>query len=212
MIPIFRFADESRRLNPDLGEFVSTIYSRQFKPQKVQARQLALALGMLANEERELGGLPKELFDPVRRFLVALSHVMLKKDQDALIPPAVHLASNVPAGTSEIALTHRPVSLALVRLRSWSRQPQNIPYELHVHIEAAVAAALVLFLQACCPNDDIFVATPHRIQREAVKAALAKVMTNESMEETFRRMHIGDTKPKVTVDTIERLQGTVDLS
>ncbi|KAF8911535.1 hypothetical protein CPB84DRAFT_1722843 [Gymnopilus junonius] len=201
---------ENFRLNPDLGEFVSTIYSRQFKPQKVQARQLAEALQSLDKDKRQLVGLPIDLLKSVRTFLVALSRVMLKEKQELLIPPEVHLASNVQAGTSEVALTHQPVSLALVRLRSWSGRNQNIPYELHVHVEAAVAAALVVSLRTCCPNDDIFVATPHRIQREAVKAALAKVMTDEAIEEAFGRMHLGDntTNPRVTVDTIERLQGS----
>ncbi|GLB37711.1 putative AAA domain containing protein [Lyophyllum shimeji] len=65
--------------------------------------------------------------------------------------------------------------------------------EAHVRGEAAVAAAFVTSIQRCSSADDIFVATPHRVQRQAVKAALARVPPGE---------------PELTVDTIERLQGS----
>ncbi|KDR75650.1 hypothetical protein GALMADRAFT_248246 [Galerina marginata CBS 339.88] len=211
---------ENFRLNSDLGEFVSTIYSRQFKPQKVQTRLLAGALGTLtdaANGDRgQPAGIKASILKSVQTFLVALSNVMLKQPQSVLVAPKVYSHLPTPAeliGTSDINLTQRPVSLALVRLRSWSGHTHHIPYERHVHGEAAVAAALVISLRRCCPDDDIFVATPHRIQREAVKTALTKVMFDDhdiALDDAFGRMQIGDngSKPKITVDTIERLQGS----
>lgn len=204
-------------LNPDLGEFVSTIYSRQFKPQKVQAHQLAVALKTATsddgNNSKLLGTQPK-ILEAVQKFLRALSDVMFRQPQSVLVAPKVHstMPANIPTGTSEIAITHRPVSLAMVRLRTWSSQTQHIGYELHVHGEAAVAAALVASLWKCSPDDDIFVATPHRIQREAVKAALARIniQSNDApLEEALERVQISQpsTSSRVTVDTIERLQG-----
>lgn len=201
------------RLNPDLGEFVSTIYSRQFKPQKVQARELALALSTVLSQEDDRPGIDAMILTAVQTFLVSLSDVMFKQPQTVLVSPQV--SSSVPAellvGTNASALTHRPVSLAMIRLKTTSGLTQQIPYESHVHGEAAVAAALVNCIQMCCPHDDIFVATPHRIQREAVKSALAKIKTRKespSLDEEFAEMSLGTTaKHKVTVDTVERLQG-----
>ncbi|KAF8161322.1 AAA domain-containing protein [Crassisporium funariophilum] len=204
---------ENFRLNPDLGEFVSTIYARQFKPQKVQARQLAAALRLIASD-REGFGIHPEILGPVQTFLIALSDVMYRQPQEVLFAPESH--STIPqeslfTETSNISLTHRPVSLALIRLNTWSSRTEHVGYELHVHGEAAVAAALVASLRRCSPNDDIFVATPHRIQREAVKVALSRVKANEEqLEETFGQLHLSLDAPKskVTVDTIERLQGS----
>ncbi|KIM40311.1 hypothetical protein M413DRAFT_73826 [Hebeloma cylindrosporum] len=207
---------ENFRLNPDLGEFVSTIYSRQFKPQKVQARQLAAALRTAGDVgSKKLLGTQAKILEAVQEFLIALSDVMFGEPQSVLVAPQLHSTTptNLPAGTSEVAITHRPVSLAMVRLRTWSSQTQHIGYESHVHGEAAVAAALVASLWRCSPNDDIFVATPHRIQREAVKAALARIniQSNDApLEEALERMQISQpsTSRRVTVDTIERLQGS----
>ncbi|PPQ77251.1 hypothetical protein CVT26_005990, partial [Gymnopilus dilepis] len=211
---------ENFRLNHDIGDFVSTIYSHRFTAQKSQKRKLAEGLSIAEGLQLELTALSTELVARVQRFLGLLADAMLKKERaeseeeakkkGVLLPPAIRLTTPTADESSKIPLTPRPVSLALINLHSWSSQPQSIPYELHVHVEAALAAALVHFLQVCCPNDDVFVATPHRIQREAVKAALAKVTDGDSLEEAFGRLDIGggNTKPKVTVDTIERLQGS----
>lgn len=216
----------SYRLNPDLGEFVSTIYSRAFKPQKVQARQLAAALKSISQDLGMDFGIPSEIMDAVQWFLLALSDVMLRSSQTILTPPAI-LAST-PArkkrmsGTSaegaEIDTAPHPVSLALIRLQTVSpTRSEGVGYEVHVRAEAAVAAALVTSLQRCSPNDDIFVATPHRIQRQAVKAALGMVrMDDEGLAGAMEGLHIEaeesdelevGRKGKVTVDTVERLQG-----
>ena len=67
-------------------------------------------------------------------------------------------------------------------------------------------------------HEDIFVATPHRIQRQAVKAALASGYSDvEAITEVLGRLQVTDSddqqqhKGGVTIDTIERLQGIVQL-
>ena len=83
-----------------------------------------------------------------------------------------------------------------------------MPYEMHVHGEAAVAASLVEFIRKCSPHDDIFVATPHRIQREAVRNVLEQSRRDAShLDEAFGNLKLHSMGNKVTVDTIERLQG-----
>jgi hypothetical protein len=182
----------------------------------VQARQLAAALRTATSGvgHRKLLGTQPKILKAVQEFLMALSDVMLRQPQSVLVAPQVHsiTPTNLPTGTSEVAITHRPVSLAMVRLRTWSSKTQDIGYELHVRGEAAVAAALVISLRRCSPNDDIFVATPHRIQREAVQAALARINIQSDdapLDDAFMRLQISQpaTSSKVTVDTIERLQG-----
>ena len=198
------------RLNSDLAEFISTIYPHQFKSQKVQEPTLAEALGLAGTIIDDLTTLPKELAIPIQTFLVSLSNVMLHKEaQNVLSPPINHVA-RVTHHTPESVLPYQAVSMASICLRSWSKYAQGVSYEMHVQIEAAATAALVRFLQACCPNDDIFVATPRRVQREAVRQALTRFETDDSLAGAFGRMSIGGKQimPKVTVDTIERLQGT----
>lgn len=111
---------------------------------------------------------------------------------------------------------HQPVSLSLIRLRTWSSTAGQFGYETHVHGEAAVAASLVAALLYCAPDDDIFIATPHRVQREAVKTALAKLKRPErTLEERWQTFSVGDQDDylkNVTVDTVERLQGMSSFS
>lgn len=195
------------RLNPDLGEFVSTIYSRKFKPQKVQARLVAIRLKSLADEEPADG-----VLNEAQRFLLALSDVMLRLPQNVLQAPrlavAVHDKATRPNDSN--VMPH-PVSLALIRLKTVTARPEQVGYEVHVRGEAAIAAALVKSLQKCSPGDDIFVATPHRIQRQAVKAALKRDDV-DSLAEAMGSITIGapiSESGQVTVDTVERLQGNV---
>ena len=190
------------RLNPDLGEFVSTIYSRAFKPQKVQARQVATRLKSL-NIDEESDGTTQE----VQRFLLALSDVMLRQPQALLQPPrldvTVHKTSTQAVDLS--AVPH-PISLALIRLQTITSRPEQVGYEVHVRGEAAIAASLVNSLRKCSPSEDIFVATPHRIQRQAVKAALNSGKV-DSLVNAMQGMDISADTGKVVVDTVERLQG-----
>ncbi|KAJ7647709.1 hypothetical protein FB45DRAFT_987359 [Roridomyces roridus] len=195
---------ENFRLNPDLGEFVSTIYSRAFKPQKVQAKQLAKQLKSIEQDVgRDLGVDPQVLLD-VQNFLLALSNVMLRKPQTVLRPPPITLKQNAPLEMQDM-LTPTPISLALVRLETDSSQPEGVGYEAHVRGEAALAAALITCIRRCSPGEDIFVATPHRIQRQTVKAALQQ---NDLVREMEALALDESSRGKVTVDTVERLQGS----
>ncbi|KAG5637725.1 hypothetical protein H0H81_003435 [Sphagnurus paluster] len=209
---------ENFRLNPDLGDFVSTIYSRAFKPQKVQARQLARHLKLIEKESSAIRGIQTTVLKDVQEFLVSFSKVMLREPQDVLTPPGLpfsEITSGILAPGS--APPPQAISLALIKLktRSMNSRPKDTSYEAHVRAEAAVAAALVTLIQRCSPHDDVFVATPHRVQREAVKAALRCVKTEDPNDLDFRSTGISgrdeDTSNltgKVTVDTIERLQGS----
>lgn len=147
---------------------------------------------------------------------------MLRKPQALLQPPAISgdvSRKSIDTATTDLSFPH-PVSLALVKLQTLTSSPEGVGYETHVRGEAEVAAALVASIQRCCPKDDIFVATPHRIQRQAVKAALARVRNHITAEdilaEGMAKMGLeSDHSPaptpmgNVIVDTVERLQGTM---
>jgi hypothetical protein len=199
-------------LNRDLGEFVATIYSRGFKPQKSQARELAESLQSLQDVD---GGLTSSVRDEIRHFLLALSHAMLHKPQHRLRPPEKFNNQPEP-GISPGPL---PISLALVEIKSLGNPPETIREEDYLRGEAAVAAALVSLLQRCSPEDDIFVATPHRRQRQAVKEALTTIRANtpEALAAEMQKLTLSADKKKhssgkVTVDTVERLQGGISFS
>ncbi|KAG6920219.1 hypothetical protein DXG01_004988 [Tephrocybe rancida] len=219
---------ENFRLNPDLGEFVSTIYSRAFKPQKVQARQLARNLKLIEGSLDMDHGINASILQSTQAFLLSLSKVMLREPQNVLSPPRHHSATLDATGVDLGDTAPRAVSLSLLKLNadSASAPMEDVAYETHVRGEAEVAAALVASIRRCSPDDDIFVATPHRVQREAVKSALARVVRRakeqNASEDTLglENMRIGDGsdddfdtpatggKGKVKVDTIERLQGS----
>jgi hypothetical protein len=194
------------RLNADLGEFVSTIYSKAFTPQKTQLRQLATRLQSLS---QPIECNPDKVMEDVREFLLALSAVMLRRPQSLLRPPLrKEISGRNPSGPLA-------VSLALLNLQTHASNPDKVGYEIHVRGEAAVAAALVCQIQRCSPDDDIFVATPHRIQRQAVKAAIESMRASEdALIAAIEDMWISTNRhahgsPKVVVDTVERLQGAI---
>lgn len=135
---------------------------------------------------------------------------MLRQPQALLQPPRLDTATQdiVPQVTDLTAIP-RPISLAMIRLRTTSRRPEQLGYEAHVKGEARVAAALVQSLRKSSPGDDIFVATPHRVQRQAVKAAL-KSAEEEDLVGAMLGLNIASPPAnvgKVTIDTVERLQG-----
>ncbi|KIK67555.1 hypothetical protein GYMLUDRAFT_37712 [Collybiopsis luxurians FD-317 M1] len=209
---------ENFRLNPDLGEFVSTIYSRAFSSQKAQTRRIALALGEVSQPLDNPN--PTEylrISNVIRDFLLGISNVMLKRPQNILSRPP-KASDHVKTKTKDsFDIVPRPISLALLRLHTSSKKyRENVGYELHVQAEAAVAASLIAAIQQQLPGEDIFVATPHRIQRQAVKAALASEHfdTTGQLSELFGRLSLSQKKEKpsvksmVTIDTIERLQGS----
>ncbi|PPQ75140.1 hypothetical protein CVT26_012081 [Gymnopilus dilepis] len=195
-------------MNADLGEFVSTIYPCKFESQKVQAADVPKALAKLTHAETLGPTGPSIPLLAAQAFLIELSSIMLgKENRGILIPPDIlHLAGRRPHRSH----SHIPVSLALINLRLWSKKSGGIPPKSYVTVEADIAVALVSLLRRCFPDDDIFVATPHRIQRDAVKMALRKALDDETLEESLGRLSISDEYARhgVTVETIERLQGS----
>lgn len=179
----------------------------------MQARQLAAALKSVGDDIGKDLGIRSYIMNPVHAFLLSLSDVMLRKPQTLLQSPLV--SADV---SGNLSLPH-PISLALIKLQTKSSRSEGVSYETHVRGEAEVAAAFVTSLRRCSPQEDIFVATPHRIQRQAVKDALARVRVahsapEDTLAEDMGKMGLGsDDLPAprppghVTVDTVERLQG-----
>ena len=174
--------NDFNRLNPDLGNFVQTIYERPFKPQKSQAKLLATQLKRLENEaSRDV------MVEKCRNFFLSLSNVMLGQKQSLLHPPVkdtgkqnVKIQAHGDHGVYANPSIPRPISLAMVRLHVTGDPQGKMAYESHVHAEAKVAAALVRLLEkACGEGDSIFVACPHKIQRAAVNLALSQWDTRE---------------------------------
>ncbi|KAF9268558.1 hypothetical protein L218DRAFT_1047886 [Marasmius fiardii PR-910] len=208
---------ENFRLNPDLGEFISTIYSRPFIPQKVQARHLAAVLNKVALDMGRTFGLNDVIVESVQFFFLALSNVMVRQPQNFLLRP-VNPRSNPPSSRTggkdqhDMDPAFNPISFTLLRLELDGRS-QEVSYEVHIKAEAMLVAALVLQLQRCSPTEDIFVATPHRVQRQAVRSALESAKRSDRLEETFEKLGLESNQApeftsKVTVDTVERLQGS----
>ena len=211
------------RLNQDLGDFVSTIYSRAFEPQKWQIRSLATALRLIHNDLSENFGLNSHFIEPVQWFLLALANAMTRQPQTIITKPKIPPSERKIKDDLDTAFN--PISLALVRLKTLTISADGISYEAHVRAEAAIAVSFVVSLQRVFPNDDIFVAAPHRIQRQTVTAMLSKIETHipvtkpddDDLVEAFEQFHIGGGKRstkrkgsrKIRVDTVERLQGTV---
>ena len=137
-------------------------------------------------------------------------HAFLGGISDAMLGEATILEP--PSKQLEWAGPHRPISLALLRLRA--EGPATSAYEAHIRAEAAVVVALVRQLQAAFgTSEQIFVATPHRIQRRTIRDALAAVPfvpSSDSFEEAFDRLDLALAEP-VIVDTVERLQGSSSL-
>ncbi|KAF7315521.1 AAA-12 domain-containing protein [Mycena indigotica] len=181
---------ENFRLNPDLGRFIETIYPRAFKPQKLQSAQLGALLSTLENDIDDDTNQSKfEVMRNVRKYLLDLALVM-----KGGTPPAT---LKVPRVLDPGNATARAISLALIRLQGTTRYAAGIGYEAHVRGEAVLAAALVTSLQRCCPDEDIFVAVPYRIQRQLVMKALKGRVKSH-----------GEQVEGVVVDTVERLQGS----
>ena len=132
---------------------------------------------------------------------------MRKKAQRLLREPKIRgtASSTVPE------LDTRAISLTLIELAVHSKHPEQVGYETHVRAEALFTAGLVRLLQTASPDETIFVATPHRVQRQAVKDALLTSPGVDDLAAALESLDIGN-KPgskreKVVVDTIERLQG-----
>lgn len=131
---------------------------------------------------------------------------MLRQPQNLLQPP--HRNPVEKSAEMDISAMPHPISLTLIKLECLAARPEQTPYEVYVRGEATVAAALVRSLQKCSPSEDIFVATPHRVQRQAVKAALQAGDDSDSdLVHAFQRMDPMENRGKLIVDTVEKLQG-----
>jgi hypothetical protein len=158
--------------------------------------------------------------EQARRFLISLADAMDTKSsrQTLLRPPRVPPTAQVAKGQGS-----RPLSLALIRTQF---SVSHLPYESHVKAEARLAAALVCLLRDTFGVDEsIFVATPHRIQRAAVRRAL--VLSGQSVAsgpapdgdedeidnlvDQMAGLSVSQ-DGNLRVDTVERLQGTPLLS
>jgi hypothetical protein len=140
---------------------------------------------------------------------------MRRKPQSLLQKPQVTVSTQDS--------THLPISLSLIELRTRSSQPEEVGYDTYVRGEASVAAHLVSLIRRSCPEDNIFVATPHRIQRQAVRNAINALREideegvgggldiEETLTRDFGRLELSPDKisssGKVIIDTVERLQG-----
>ncbi|TFK23146.1 hypothetical protein FA15DRAFT_475473 [Coprinopsis marcescibilis] len=166
-------------------------------------------------------GVSKPVLNKIKAFIFGLSDAMLRIPQKELREPLYVNKNNKGKsiqkgkGKGKAYLTADAISLSLLRLKTWSAVSDQFGYESHVHGEAAVAAALVACIRYCSPEDDIFIATPHRVQREAVRSALGRLkipQPDNPLEKSFGKLSITDGLENVTVDTIERLQGSSEAS
>jgi superfamily I DNA and/or RNA helicase len=131
---------------------------------------------------------------------------MLRQPQALLQPPRLDaMVNDSRTQVVDFNAVPHPISLALIRLQTVTSRPEQVGYEVHVRGEATIAASLVKSLRKCSPGEDIFVATPHRIQRQAVKAALDS--EEDSLVHAMQGMNIAANAGNVVVDTVERLQG-----
>lgn len=205
------------RLNEDLSDFVSTIYSKKLKPQKSQTNKIAKRLLELSNIN-DGRGILNEIELDARDFLACIAKAMLRKPQGSLRPPRRTVLAKLPA-ESQLDETAQMLSLALIQLRTHSSRPELSGMEAYVRGEAALAAALVRWLQHVAPHESVFVATPHRIQRHAVRENLKTPSDGADLADLLAELHLengasgeeGAMKGNVTVDTIERLQGRLLL-
>ena len=142
---------------------------------------------------------------------------MRRRAQTILRSPKLTIVASPAKGPPNADLLDmRNISLALINLSVSTKYPDRAGYELHVRGEALFAAALVRLFQIAAPEESIFVATPHRIQRHAVKDALRTRV--DELSEAFGTLNLEDesqtipvSNAKLTIDTIERLQGQLSL-
>ena len=169
------------------------------------ARQLRLRLDSMVCRDM--------VEEQARGFLMSLANAMDTKSSRPMVlrPPRVPPTAQVAKADGS-----RPISLALIRTRF---SVPHLPYERHVKAEARLAAALVRLLRDTFGADEsIFVATPHRIQRAAVRQALTFPIAQgptpdggedemDGLTDKMARLRVS-LDDNLRVDTIERLQGT----
>jgi hypothetical protein len=104
-----------------------------------------------------------------------------------------------------------PTSLALLSLKPTS-ESSKATREAHTRMEAEVAVSIVVQLLKCFKDETIFVAAPHRVQVQAVRALLSKQRGIDELVDKMEKADVGTDKEieredRVRVDTVERLQG-----
>jgi hypothetical protein len=203
------------RLNQDLGAFVELIYAKKFKPQKSQDTEIAESLQLWLDTESS----EDPIMQQSRIFLLNLAAAMSRrKDRPSNLSPPRIRGADTPI---ECML---PASLALIRVRASGSH--LAPYEAHVKAEAELAAALVHWLrESFGAEENIFVACPRRIQRNAVRQAITCPSEDWSVNQTeeaglesgidvlaaeLAAFHASE--QGLRIDTVERLQGDLYLA
>ncbi|KDR81135.1 hypothetical protein GALMADRAFT_60592 [Galerina marginata CBS 339.88] len=182
---------ENFRLNPDLSDFISTIYPQPLRSQKLQSRELASLLASLSVYNTANYPLEPLTLINAQYFLITLSRVITEENEQVqdLRSPEIKLSPATNSATSRWA------SLTLMKLNSHSRQAKCCTYEAQVELEVELAVSLVVLLKQCAPHYSIFVVTPHRFQRESVKRRIRSIASNISPSD-------------IVIETVERLQGS----
>ncbi|CCA67835.1 hypothetical protein PIIN_01659 [Serendipita indica DSM 11827] len=198
---------ENFRLNEDLGTFVQIIYAKKFIPQKSQDDLGDLRLWLESNKSTN------RIMEDARLFLLGLTEAMSNKKSHSfkLMRPQLPTSSGL-----EKQAQSQAVSLALIRVRV--TKGSLSPYEEHVSAEAKLVAALVHWLREAFPEDSIFVACPHRIQRSAARQAILSPQEIETAERVAGDENVDNLAAELAafhlsenglrIDTVERLQGS----
>ena len=205
---VLQLIRDINRLNEDLSDFISTIYDKKLKPQKKHTNKIAKMLLRLSETHKDGSPMTKVESD-ARDFLVCIARAMLRRQQSLLRPPRTISTGNK---TTDAIEPFQLISLALIQLCARNIRPELSGMEAYVRGEAALAAALVRWLQLVAPNESIFVATPHRIQRHSVREALRSARKDADLTNLFENLRLSEKSNNVKertviVDTIERLQG-----
>ncbi|KAH6869218.1 AAA domain-containing protein [Coprinopsis sp. MPI-PUGE-AT-0042] len=103
-------------------------------------------------------------------------------------------------------------NMVLFQLHISSGRSESLSRDMCSAAEASVIASLVTCILFCSPLASIMIATPKRSQREAVRLALDKSQpacrNHDSLEDAMANLSLNSDAEDVTVDTVERLQGS----
>ncbi|GAA94384.1 uncharacterized protein L969DRAFT_199954 [Mixia osmundae IAM 14324] len=178
--------EENFRLNPDLASFVSTIYTRRFVSMKRRAhdqvaRRLQLHLDRLARSPTRV------LFSNIACAMQGLPSTLTKPFRTAPISAELH-ASLINIDLSQ-ASARSPAGCA-------ESEAQWIARIAHILLDAVDDAT-------------VFVACPHRKQRQAVRQAFAQAsQASQNLSDLVGSLTLEETRAsRIKIETIERLQG-----
>lgn len=179
---IFFQLEENFRMNPQLCNFVESIYQKRFQP--MRSRREISTLGHCIMEH-----LSNSSSSLVRGFLEGMANVMRFGKSQSMRPPLSELNSKTGIATT------------LFLMRLIPNLDHFSPSELHIRLESKIVAQLVLELAGAFTEETIFVVTPHRVQRSLV----SKELTSFGLSLRSREV---DSKARIWVDTTERMQGS----